>query len=201
MHGREKSDPATVATKPANAPARAEAERVERRAGAKENASQDGALRTPSRTCASSGLERVRQAAKGLKKEQFTALLHHVDVDLLETAYRALKREAAPGVDGMTWREYGEDLELRLEDLHGRIHRGAYRAQPSRRRFIPKPDGRQRPLGIAALEDKIVQRALAEVLNALLTRRISSGSRTASDPGAASTMRWTRSRSGSSAAR
>ena len=100
MHEREKSDPATVAVKPANAPARAEAELAEPRAGAKENASQDGTLRTPSREGASSGLDRVRQAAKGLKKEQFTALLHHVDVDLLGIAYRALKREAAPGWTG-----------------------------------------------------------------------------------------------------
>ena len=91
-----------------------------------------------------------------------------VDGDQLREAYLALKREAAPGVDGVTWEDYGHDLEVRLVDLHGRIHRGAYRAQPSRRRFIPKPDGRQRPLGIAALEDKIVQRALVEVLNATL---------------------------------
>jgi group II intron reverse transcriptase/maturase len=113
------------------------------------------------------GLDRVRQAAKQRKKERFTALLHHVDVDCLRRAYLVLKRDAASGVDGMTWREYGEDLEVRLEDLHGRIHRGAYRAQPSRRKYIPKPDGRQRPLGIAALEDKIAQGAVVEVLNAI----------------------------------
>jgi group II intron reverse transcriptase/maturase len=167
MHEKEKSDPAVVARKLANKPAQAGAEPVEPRAGAKENAPQEGMNRTPSRISMSPGLERVRQVAKGLKKEKFTALLHHVDRALLRTAYLALKREAAPGVDGMTWDEYGEDLERRLEDLHGRIHRGAYRAQPSRRRFIPKPDGRQRPLGIAALEDKVVQRALVEVLNAI----------------------------------
>lgn len=167
MHEREKSDLAIVATKPVNAPARAGAELVEPRAGAEENASEDGTPRTPSRAGVSHGLERVRQAAKGQKKERFTALLHHVDITLLRTAYLALKRDAAPGVDGVTWRDYGEDLEQKLQDLHGRIHRGAYRAQPSRRRFIPKPDGRQRPLGIAALEDKIVQRALTEVLNAI----------------------------------
>jgi group II intron reverse transcriptase/maturase len=167
MHEREKSDPAIVAAKPANEPAQAGVERVERRAGAKENAIQGGTHRTPSRVDVSPGLERVRQVAKGLKKEKFTALLHHVDTALLRTAYLALKREAAPGVDGVTWGDYGEDLERKLVDLHGRIHRGAYRAQPSRRKFIPKPDGRQRPLGIAALEDKIVQRALVEVLNAI----------------------------------
>ena len=115
----------------------------------------------------SPGLERVRQAARGQKKEKLTALLHHVDTGLLRFAYLALKHEAAPGADGVTWREYGETLERKLVDLHGRIHRGAYRAQPSRRKFIPKPDGRQRPLGIASLEDKIVQRALVEVLNAI----------------------------------
>ena len=167
MNEREKSDPAIVAAKPANKPASAGAESAERRAGAKENASQDGTHRTPGRASVSPGLERVRQVARGLKKEKFTALLHHVDVDLLRHAYLALKREAAAGVDGVTWRDYGEDLERKLADLHDRIHRGAYRAQPSRRQYIPKPDGKERPLGIATLEDKIVQRATVEVLNAI----------------------------------
>jgi retron-type reverse transcriptase len=115
----------------------------------------------------SHGLDRVRQAAKDRKGEPFTALLHHLDVPLLRSAYGWLRKEASAGVDGVTWDAYGEGLERKLEDLHDRIHRGAYRAQPSRRVFIPKPDGRQRPLGIAALEDKIVQRALVEVLNAI----------------------------------
>jgi group II intron reverse transcriptase/maturase len=115
----------------------------------------------------SPGLERVRTAARLDKEERFTALLHHIDIDLLRQAYLWLKREAAPGVDGVTWVEYGQGLEEKLEDLHGRVHRGSYRALPSRRRYIPKPDGRQRPLGIAALEDKIVQRAVVEVLNAI----------------------------------
>jgi RNA-directed DNA polymerase len=101
------------------------------------------------------------------KEARFTALLHHVDVDRLRAAYRALKPKAAPGVDGVTWEDYGVDLENNLKDLHARVHRGAYRARPSRRVFIPKPDGRLRPLGIAALEDKILQRALVEVLNAI----------------------------------
>jgi retron-type reverse transcriptase len=101
------------------------------------------------------------------KEARFTALLHHVDVDRLGAAYRALKPKAAPGVDGVTWAEYGLDLENNLKDLHARVHRGAYRARPSRRVFIPKPDGRLRPLGIAALEDKILQRAVVEVLNAI----------------------------------
>jgi group II intron reverse transcriptase/maturase len=107
----------------------------------------------------------VREAARKDKKQRFTALLHHVSIDLLRESYYSLKKKAAPGVDGMTWAEYGEDLEARLSDLHGRIQRGAYRAQPSRRTWIDKSDGRKRPLGIAALEDKIVQRAVGEVLN------------------------------------
>jgi len=115
----------------------------------------------------SQGLERVRGAAKQRKKERFTALLHHLTIDLLRAAYSWLKREAAPGVDGRTWQSYKQNLELNLAELHSRIHRGTYRALPSRRRYIPKPDGRQRPLGIAALEDKIVQRAVVEVLNAI----------------------------------
>src|SRR5271167_4604844 len=123
--------------------------------------------RTPSRESVSQGLERVREAAKQRKKERFTALLHHVTVDLLKDAYSWLKREAAPGVDGRTWQSYKQNLEVNLVELHSRIHRGTYRALPSRRRYIPKPDGRQRPLGIAALEDKIVQRAVVEVLNVI----------------------------------
>ena len=113
----------------------------------------------------SQGLNGVRQAAKERKQERFTALLHHLTVDLLRDSFYALKRKAAPGVDGVTWQEYETGLEDRLVDLHSRVHRGAYRAQPSRRVYIPKPDGRQRPLGIAALEDKIVQQAVVTILN------------------------------------
>ena len=115
----------------------------------------------------SQGLERVRQAARQGKRQAFTALLHHVNVDALRDVFLALKRRAAPGVDGMTWQDYESGLEEHLLDLHTRVHRGTYRALPVRRRFIPKPDGRQRPLGIAALEDKIVQRAVVTVLNAI----------------------------------
>jgi group II intron reverse transcriptase/maturase len=115
----------------------------------------------------SPGLARVRQAAKERSKERFTALLHHVDEELLRWSYEQLEKDAAAGVDGLTWADYGEGLQARLADLHGRVHRGSYRAQPSRRQYIPKPDGRQRPLGIAAVEDKIVQRAVVEVLNAI----------------------------------
>ena len=110
-------------------------------------------------------LRGVREAARRDKRTRFTALLHHVTVQLLRDSYYALKREAAPGVDGVTWQEYGTDLEGKLADLHRRIHRGTYRAQPSKRAYIPKADGRQRPLSIAALEDKLVQRAVVTVLN------------------------------------
>ena len=165
MHGREKSDPSIVAGKLANKGRQLPAEPVEPRGGAAGNAIGHGMRRTPGRESMSHGLDRVRKVAKERKQERFTALLHHVDIELLRAAYGWLKREASSGVDGVTWKGYGEGLERKLVDLHDRIHRGAYRAQPSRRVYIPKPDGRERPLGIAALEDKIVQRALVEVLN------------------------------------
>ena len=167
MNEPEKSDPSEVAAKSANKSGLSEAESMEPREGAKGNTSEPHAHRTRSRDSVSTGLERVRERAKANRRERFTALLHHVTVDLLRTAYLKLKRDAAPGVDGTTWREYGYDMEAKLVDLHGRVHRGAYRALPSRRKFIEKEDGRQRPLGIASLEDKIVQRAVVEVLNAI----------------------------------
>ena len=114
-----------------------------------------------------SELERVHEAARRNRKERFTALLHHVTVERLRAAFESLSKKASPGVDGVTWEAYGADLEGNLEGLHGRLHRGAYRAKPSRRVFIPKADGRQRALGVAALEDKVVQRAVVEVLNAI----------------------------------
>ena len=167
MDEREKSDPTVVAGKPAKSAAQAVGELVERRVGTEGNAGQDGTYRTPSRASVSPGLVRVRQAARERRKEKFTALLHHVDVALLGWSYGQLRKEAAAGVDGLTWDDYGEGLQARLVDLHARVHRGSYRAQPSRRQYIPKPDGRLRPLGIAAVEDKIVQRAVVEVLNAI----------------------------------
>jgi RNA-directed DNA polymerase len=141
---------------------------MEGRALAKGNWQERNAVRTQSRTAATSALERVRQAAKKDRKQRFTALLHHVyDVDRLRTAYRSLKRVAAAGMDGETWQHYGENLEVNLADRSERLQRGAYRANPVLRAYIPKADGRQRPLGIPTLEDKIVQRATAEVLNAI----------------------------------
>lgn len=166
-NGPEKSDPSTVAKKPANNPGRSGAESVERREGAKGNSDQQRTYRTPSRESVSTGLVRVRERARRDKKERFTALLHHVDIDLLRTAFLSLKRKAAPGVDDVTWPQYEQNLEANLVDLHGRVHRGAYRALPSRRTFIPKEDGTHRPLGIASVEDKIVQRAVVDVLNAI----------------------------------
>jgi RNA-directed DNA polymerase len=167
MHGGGKSDPDVVAVKPANKAERSDAEPVERREGAKGNAGQQSTGRAQSRETVSQALERIRQAARQGKKERFTALLHHVSVDLLRQAFFEIKKDAAPGVDGLTRQDYEADLERRLGDLHARVHRGAYRALPSRRVYIPKPDGRQRPLAVAALEDKIVQRATAAVLNAI----------------------------------
>src|SRR5436305_2064154 len=167
MHGGEKSDPAIVARKPANEAGRPAAEPVERRAGAEGNAIQQRTRRAQDRASVSQVLGRVRQAARQRRGERFTALFHHLSLNLLREAFFALRRDAAPGVDGLTWRDYEADLEPRLADLHARVHRGAYRALPSRRRYIPKPDGRQRPLAVAALEDKIVQRATAAVLSAI----------------------------------
>jgi RNA-directed DNA polymerase len=138
---------------------------MERRAEAKENANRQITRRAQNRESVSRALERVRNVARQRKKERLTTLFHHITVDLLRLSFLALKRDAAPGVDGMTWPDYERDLEHKLSELHEKIHRGAYRAQPSRRRYIPKADGGQRPLAVAALEDKIVQRATAAVLN------------------------------------
>ena len=167
MHDLEKSDSAIVAVKPPNKAGPPAAEAVEPRAGAKGNADQQSTHRTQSRKRVTQALSRVRQAAKHGKKERFTALLHHINADTLRTAFFALKRKAAPGVDGVTWQDYEAALEPNLDGLHGRVHRGVYRPRPSRRTYIPKADGRQRPLAIAALEDKIVQGACVMVLNAI----------------------------------
>ena len=165
MNGSGGSYCGIVPTKQLNKSDKTPAEVVEGRPQTKENTQQSNPNRAQSRDSGPSGLGRVREAAKQDGKLKFTALLHHVSIDLLRQSYHSLKKQAAPGVDGMTWEEYGQDLEERLADLHGQIHRGAYRAQPSRRVWIPKADGRQRPLGIAALEDKLVQSAVGVVLN------------------------------------
>ena len=167
MHDRRKSDGPVVPAKLSNKAGGAAAEAVEGRGPGEGNADSETRPGRCAGVSVSSGLDRVRQVACGDKDARFTALLHHVTVDRLAAAYWAIRPGAAPGVDGVTWKDYGQDLEEHLRDLHARVHRGAYRARPSRRAYIPKADGRQRPLGIASLEDKIVQRAVAEVLNAV----------------------------------
>ena len=167
MHECEKSDSVVVAMKPTNNVERSAAESVERRTETKGNADQQSTRRAQDRESVSQALARVRQAARSGKKEKFTSLLHHIDPAMLRTAFHALKRAAAPGVDGMTWEIYEKDLDCRIEDLHSRIQRGAYRAQPSRRTYISKEDGSRRPLAVTALEDKIVQKATTAVLNAI----------------------------------
>jgi RNA-directed DNA polymerase len=167
MNERGKSDPAVVAMKPANEAERSAEELVEPRAGAEGNAVEQSTRRTQCRASVSQALDRIRQAARQRRTERFTALFHHISTDLLHEAFHELEDQAAPGVDGMTWQAYEADLERKLDELHGRVQRGAYRAQPSRRVYIPKPDGGQRPIAVAALEDKIVQRATTLLLNAI----------------------------------
>ncbi len=167
MDGRGKSDRPVVPAISLNNAGGPVAEAGEERGLAKGNAASEARPGRSAGLSVSSDLGRVREAARRDREARFTALLHHVSVDRLRAAFRAISPGAAPGVDGVTWRDYEQDLEGNLRDLHARVHRGAYRAKPSRRVFIPKPDGRLRPLGIAALEDKIVQRAVAEVLNAV----------------------------------
>jgi RNA-directed DNA polymerase len=167
MHGHGKSDGLVVPAKLPNNVARAVAEVVEERRPAKGNVASETRPGLSAGLSVTSELDRVRRVARKDKDARFTALLHHVTVDRLRAAYRAIRPSAAPGVDGVTWEDYGQELEGNLQDLHARVHRGAYRARPSRRVFIPKPGGRLRPLGVAALEDKILQRAVVEVLNAI----------------------------------
>jgi len=165
MHALEKSDCAVVPVNRSNKEAQASAEAGEGRAQTKENIVQSHMRPTQSGLCVSQGLHGVRQAARKRKQERFTALLHHRNVELLRDSFFALKRQASPGIDGVRWQEYEPGLQDRLTNLHRRVHRGAYRAQASRRVYIPKADGRQRPLGVAALEDKIVQQAVGTILN------------------------------------
>jgi group II intron reverse transcriptase/maturase len=168
MNEQKKSDASIVAKKPVNNPKKAGAESAEPRGATKRN--REVEAHTPGTVSGNSvysSLHRVRQAARQRKQEKFTALMHHMTVELLDDAFRGLGRNAAAGVDGVTWRDYEANRIPNLEELHRRVHSGAYRAQPTRRKYIPKADGQKRPLGIAALEDKIVQRALVEILNAI----------------------------------
>jgi RNA-directed DNA polymerase len=168
MHADEESDEAVGAEKRPNKGGHPPAEAVEQRASPKGNGRQTAAARTQRRSPASNGLAAVRQAAQRNKQTKFTALLHHLTVDLLKQSFRVLERNAAPGTDGVTWHAYQEDkLEEKLADLHNRIHRGSYRARPAKRTYIPKADGSLRPLDILCLEDKIVQQAVVYVLEAI----------------------------------
>jgi len=167
MYGYGKSDRLVVPANLPNKAAEAAAEVGEGRGRAKGNTDSETHPGHSAGTDASSALGRVREVARRDKDERFTALLHHVNLGRLRRAYWAIRPQAAPGVDGVTWAEYGQDLEASLQDLHGRVQAGRFRATPSRRVYIPKADGRLRPLGIASLEDKIVQRAVVEVLNAV----------------------------------
>jgi len=168
MHGHEESDGRVVPTKPWNKTAQAAADMVEGRRPTKRNSDEQNMPRTQRRNGMPNALARVHEAARANRKQQFTALLHHVyDVDRLRSAYHSIKRDAAAGVDGETWQHYGEMLEENLRELAAKLNRGAYRAKPVRRVYIPKADGRQRPVGVPALEDKIVQRAVTDVLGAI----------------------------------
>src|SRR5438876_4290681 len=167
MHGDEKSDRPVVPMSPPNKAADAAAEAGEGSGLGKENAASTTRPGHSAGLSVPSALDRVRRVAKQDKKVRFTALLHHVDVDRLRAAYWGLNPKAATGVDGVTWQDYGQDLDANLRDLHARLRRGAYRARPTRRVHIPKADGRQRPLSVAALEEKLLQRAVVEVLNAI----------------------------------
>src|SRR5581483_2494048 len=156
MHGQGKSDLSIVPAKLSNKAALAAAEMMEGRGGAKGNAARGSTCQTQSWESVSLALGRIRETARRDKRVRFTALLHHVTVDLLRWSFHQLERHAAAGIDGLTWDQHEDGLESNLIDLFARVHSGAYRAKPSRRQYIPKPDGRQRPLGIASLEDKIV---------------------------------------------
>src|SRR5882762_8309919 len=167
LGGRAKQRLGRIASRGRKRVFRRHCERSEAIPGAEGNASQHSTDRAQKRATVSQGLERIRQVARQRTEEKFTTLLHHISTDHLEQAFLELKEDAAPGVDGLRWRDYEADLEHNLEGLHARVHRGAYRALPGRRVYIPKPNGRQRPLAVAALEDKIVQRATTALLNAI----------------------------------
>ena len=164
MHGTKKSHSSIVPAKLANKAEKSVAESAEGDDGTKRNAVLQSTIRTQGREAVSQAQDRIREAVNRNTKEKQTALLHHVNVDVLRWAFFNLKKQAAPGVDGLTWVDYAADLDRNLTDLHARVHSGAYRALPSRRKYIPKADGKQRPLGIAALEDKIVQAAVVALL-------------------------------------
>jgi RNA-directed DNA polymerase len=167
MDADEDSDEGVVPVKRPNNEGSPSAEAVEGRTSPKGNRGETAAVRTQRREAASNRLVAVRQAARQSKSVRFTALLHHITVDLLRQSYLSLERNSAPGIDGVTWQAYGESLEAKLTELHDRIHKGSYRARPAQRTYIPKADGSQRPLSIWCLEDKIVQQAVVTVVEAI----------------------------------
>src|ERR1700693_1798899 len=167
MHADEESDEGVVPMKRSNNEGVSSAETVEGRTSPKGNGGQTAAARTLRRDTASNGLIAVRRAARQSKSVRFTALLHHITIDLLKQSYLSLERDSAPGIDGVTWQTCGKNLEEKLKELHDKVHRGSYRARPARRTYIPKADGSKRPLSILCLEDKIVQQAVATVLAAI----------------------------------
>ena len=167
MFADEKSDEGIRPMKQPNKEGAPSAEAAEERTSPEGNGGETAAARTLRRDTASIGLAGVRRAARQSKSVRFTALLHHITVDLLEQSYCSLERDSAPGIDGVTWQAYGENLEEKLTDLHDRLHKGSYRARPARRTYIPKADGSRRPLAILCVEDKIVQQAVATVLQAI----------------------------------
>ena len=167
MYSDEKSDEVVVPQKRPNKEGLPSAEAVEGRTSPKGNGGQAAAVRTQRRVAASNGLAAVRQAARQSKGVRFSALLHHITIDLLKQSYFALKRNAAPGIDGVTWRAYGENLDDKLKDLHDRMRKGSYRTRPAKRTYVPKADGSQRPLSVWCVEDKIVQQAVVKVLEAI----------------------------------
>src|SRR5262245_8500218 len=167
MHAGEESDEGVVPMKRRNREGLPSAEDVEGRTSPKGNGGETATVRTQRRKAASNGLVAVRQAARQSKSVRFTALLHHITVDLLTQSYHSLARDSAAGIDGVTWQAYGENLAAKLTALHDRMHKGSYRARPARRTYIPKADGTQRPLAVLCLEDKVVQQAVATVLEAI----------------------------------
>ena len=189
MYADEKSDEGIGPMKRPNKEGSPSVEVAEERTSPEGNGSKTTAARTLRRDTASNGLVAVRRAAQQSKSVRFTALLHHITVDLLKQSYFALERDAAPGIDGVTWQAYGENLEEKLTNLHDRMHKGSYRARPARRTYIPKADGSQRPLAILCLEDKVIQQAVATVLEAIYEEDFV-GFSYGFGRGAVSTMRW-----------
>jgi len=167
MHADEKSDEGIRPMKQPNKEGSPSAEAVEGRTSPEGNGGKTAAARTLRRDTASNGLVAVRRAARQSKSVRLTALLHHITIDLLKQSYFSLERDSAPGIDGVTWQAYGENLEEKLTELHDRVHKGSYRTRPARRTYIPKADGAQRPLAILCLEDKVIQQAVATVLEAI----------------------------------